>query len=130
MGSPAKFMRPGVRIRPNHAPAISLSILPRGLTYPHFVRDVLNSAQAIGPEAVKKISSSLYAATISGVRSTTPGEPFPEDVRLEKHALTVLSTLSRLDPAFELFTGLLHSARGGIAMQQREKAAIDAEEEE
>jgi hypothetical protein len=29
MGSPAKFMRPSVRIRPDHAPAISLSMSSR-----------------------------------------------------------------------------------------------------
>ena len=98
--------------------------------YPQFVRDVLNSAQAIGPVALKSISSALYAATSSGVRSTTPGEPFPEDLRLEKHALNVLSSLSRLDPAFELFEELVRIARAGVALQRREKEAMDAEEEE
>ncbi len=98
--------------------------------YSQFVREILNSAQAIGPEAVKRLSSSLYAATNSGVRGTTPGEPFPEDLRLEKHALAMLSSLSRWDPAFDLYTQLLRSARAGIALQRREKEAMDAEEEE
>jgi hypothetical protein len=99
-------------------------------THPQFVHNILDAAQAIGPEAVKSISASLYVATSSGVRSTSPGEPFPEDLRLEKHASTMLSTLSRFDPAFGLFTELLRAAKGGIAMQQREKAAMEAEEEE
>jgi hypothetical protein len=99
-------------------------------SHPQFIHDVLNSAQTIGPDAVKRISSSLYAATCSGVRSTAPGEPFPEDVRLEKHASSVLSTVSRFDPAFELFAELLRTAKAGIASQQREKEAMAAEEEE
>jgi transcriptional regulator with XRE-family HTH domain len=98
--------------------------------YHHFVRDVISAAQAIGPEAAERVSSSLFAATSSGVRSTSPGEPFPEDVRLEKHASEVLSTLSRWDPVFELFTQLLRSAKTSIAWQRREKEAMDAEEEQ
>jgi len=74
-----------------------------------------------GQEGLQRITSSLHIATISGVRSTTPGEPFPEDVRLEKHASEVLNTLSRWDPAYELYAGLLRSAKSGIEWQRREK---------
>ena len=98
--------------------------------HPDFVRDVLNAAQVIGREAVDRVSSALYTATSSGGRSTTPGEPFPEDVRLEKHVSVVLSTLSRWDPASDLYTKLLRSAKAGIAWQRQEKEAMDAEEEE
>ena len=70
--------------------------------YPHFVRELLMAAHAIGREALERVTSSLHAATVSGVRSTTPGEPFPEDVRLEKHASEVLNSLSRWDPSFGL----------------------------
>lgn len=98
--------------------------------YPDVVRGLLGGAHALGREAVQRISSSLYIATTSGVRSTRPGEPFPEDVLLEKHASDVLSTLSRWDPAYDLYTGLLRSAKSGIDWQRREKEAMDAEEEE
>ena len=74
---------------------------------PQFVHELLNLGQAIGPEATDRLSSSLYAATISGVRGTTPGEPFPEDLRLEEHTLAMLGQLSRWDPAFDLYTHLL-----------------------
>ncbi|MPY88629.1 MAG: hypothetical protein GEU99_11965 [Luteitalea sp.] len=98
--------------------------------YPHFVGSVLTAAHAIGRDAVERISSSLHIATCSGVRSATPGEPFPEDVRLEKHASEMLSTLSRWDPAYDLYAGLLRSAKSGIEWQRREKEAMDAEDEE
>jgi hypothetical protein len=94
------------------------------------VRSALTTAHAIGSEAAQRIASSLHIATTSGVRSTTPGEPFPEDVRLEKHASEVLSTLSRWDPAYELYAGLLRSAKSGIEWQRREKEAMEAEDEE
>ncbi|HEX5140167.1 MAG TPA: hypothetical protein VFX19_04440, partial [Dehalococcoidia bacterium] len=80
--------------------------------------------------AVQRIASSLHIATTSGVRSTTVGEPFPEDVRLEKHATEVLSKLSRWDPAYDLYAGLLRSAKSGIEWQRREREAMDAEDEE
>lgn len=97
---------------------------------PDSVRGLLSGGHAIGREGLRRISSSLHIATTSGVRSTTPGEPFPEDVRLERHASEMLSTLSRWDPAYELYAGLLRSAKSGIEWQRREKEAMDAEEEE
>jgi hypothetical protein len=100
------------------------------IDHSELVRGVLAAAHGIGPEAVRRISSSLHMATSSGVRSTILDEPFPEDVRVEKHALEVLSTLSRWDPAYELYEGLLRSARSGIEWQRREKEAMDAEDDE
>ncbi len=92
--------------------------------YPDFVHDVLTAAQVIGVSAVRVVSSALFAATRTGIRSTIPGEPFPEDVKLERHASSVLSLISRFDPAYELFADLLRTAREGIASQQREKEAM------
>jgi len=66
---------------------------------------------------------------MNGVR-TTPGEPFPEDIRLEKYVSEVLSRLSRWDPAYDLYSGLLRSAKSGIEWQRREKEAMYAEEED
>ncbi len=94
------------------------------------VRRILATAQGISQEAVRRISSSLHMASTFGIRSTTPGEPFPEDVRMEKHASEVLGTLSRWDPAYELYDSLLRSAKLGIERQQREKEAMDAEADE
>lgn len=93
------------------------------------IRGLLNAAHGIGQEAVRRISSSVQMATSSGVRSTTPGEPFPEDVRLEKHASEMLGRLSRWDPAYELYVGLVRAAKSGIDWQRREKEAMDAEDD-
>lgn len=98
--------------------------------YPAFAREALQVAQAIGPESVDAIRSSLFAVTICGMRSGSPGEPFPEDVKQEQHAEEMLGKLSRFEPAYELYFALRDSARDGIARQKRQKDAMDAEDEE
>lgn len=98
--------------------------------HPTFAREALQTAQTIGPEAVDAIRSSLLAVTICGMRSGTPGESFPEDVRQEQHATEMLGKLSRFDSAYELYSALRDSAREGIARQRRQKDAMDAEDEE
>ncbi|SFI31893.1 hypothetical protein SAMN04515618_11736 [Collimonas sp. OK307] len=98
--------------------------------FQQFVRDILYAAEVIGTEAVEHVIAAISSATWSGPRGTAPGEPFPEDLRLEKHATEMLGTLSRLDPAYELFSELLREAKRGIARQRRVKEAMDADEEE
>jgi hypothetical protein len=49
---------------------------------------------------------------------------------MQKHASEVLSTLSRWDPAYDLYSGLLRSAKSGIEWQRREKEAMDTEGDE
>ncbi|MNR22698.1 hypothetical protein D3C85_1396670 [compost metagenome] len=58
-----------------------------------------------------------------------PGEPFPEDVRQEQHCVTMLQSLSRVEPAFELYDALLQSARDGIARQRKSKEALEVEDD-
>ena len=97
--------------------------------HPQFIRDILDAAERKGQDQVDEISAALYSATVSGGRTTTPGEPFQEDVQLERHAREVLATLGRSDPAFKLYSNLLRSAAEGMARQRREKEALDADEE-
>jgi len=96
--------------------------------HPKFVKDILNEAELIGKSALDHIRSSISTAAHSGVRSGTPGEPFPEDVRLEQHCMQMLASLSRVEPAFDLYDGLLKDARYAIARQRRVKEARDDED--
>ncbi|WP_343618922.1 helix-turn-helix domain-containing protein [Ralstonia sp.] len=98
--------------------------------FPQFVRDILDVAETLGDEAVATIRSAFFSATISGVRGTTPGEPFPEDIRLRAHAQQALAKLSRADPAYDMFAEFLLVAEQGIERQRKEKEALDAEDEE
>lgn len=91
--------------------------------------NILEAAEQIGEKAAKSIRHALSSATLMGSRSTAPGEPFQEDLRLEKHCTEMLATLSRVEPAYELYETLLESAREGIARQRQMKRAMEDEEE-
>lgn len=97
--------------------------------HPKFIRDILNEAELIGKNALDDIRSSIATAAHSGVRGGTPGEPFPEDVRLEQHCVQMLASLSRAEPAFDLYDELLKDARYAIARQRRSKEALEDEDD-
>lgn len=101
------------------------------LIYEHskFIRDILNAAELVGEDALDEIRSALAAATLSGVRGGTPGEPFPEDLRMEQHCQQMLASLSRAEPAFDLYDGLLKDARYAIARQRKSGEALEEEDE-
>ena len=94
-----------------------------------FIRDILNEAEVIGGDALDEIRSALSASAHSGVRGGTPGEPFPEDLRMEQHCEQMLASLSRAEPAFELYDGLLRDARYAIARQRKSKEAMEDDDE-
>lgn len=101
------------------------------LIYEHskFVRDILNAAELVGEDALDEIRSAIAAATHSGVRGGTPGEPFPEDVRMEQHCEQMMASLSRAEPAFDLYAGLLKDARYAIARQRKSREALEEDDE-
>lgn len=45
-----------------------------------FVRTALQAADRLGEDVLRDMVGALWGATISGVRSGTPGEPFPETI--------------------------------------------------
>jgi transcriptional regulator with XRE-family HTH domain len=97
--------------------------------HPKFVRDILNAAELVGEDALDEIRSAIAAATHSGIRGGTPGEPFPEDLRMEAHCERMLASLSRAEPAFDLFEGLLKDARYAIARQRKSREALEEEDD-
>lgn len=101
------------------------------LIYEHskFIRDILNAAELICEDALDEIRSAIAAATLSGVRGGTPGEPFPEDLRMEQHCEQMLASLSRAEPAFDLYDGLLKDARYAIARQRKSREALEEEDD-
>jgi hypothetical protein len=94
-----------------------------------FIRRALNQAEVIGEDAVKTISSALWSATCTGGRGGIVGEPFKEDLDLKAHSEEVLKGLSKLDPAYSLYSGLLRHANENIDRQAREKKAMLEDEE-
>lgn len=101
------------------------------LIYEHskFIRDLLNASEIIGEEAVDEIRSAIAIAAYSGGRIGTPGEPFPEDLRMEQHCEQMLASLSRVEPAFDLYDGLLKDARYAIARERKSKEALEEDDD-
>nr|WP_315205630.1 helix-turn-helix domain-containing protein [uncultured Albidiferax sp.] len=95
-----------------------------------FIRQALNLAEYVSEQAAKDLASALWSATLTGGRSGTVGEPFKEDLALQAHAQEVLTGLSKLDPAYSLYFGLLRHAEENISRQAREKKAMLEQEEE
>ena len=76
----------------------------------------------------RDLSSSLYAAALSSVRSGTPGMPFPEDLRTKEQSEAVLATLSKVDPAYGLYEDIKKHAEHGIERSLAEGRAMDEED--
>jgi len=101
------------------------------LIYDHskFVRDIVTAAELISEEAMEDIRSAIASATTSGVRGGTPYEPFPEDLKMEKHCKEMMSTLSRVEPIFDLYEELLRNAQYAISRQRKSKESLEDEDE-
>lgn len=95
-----------------------------------FVARVLKTARRKGKAAHRGLMSAFFSASISGVRSGIPGQPFPIDVQLKEFAEQRLADLTSADPTFELYTNLKNHASQEIERQLREGRLMDEEEEE
>ncbi|HEY1613985.1 MAG TPA: helix-turn-helix domain-containing protein [Rhizomicrobium sp.] len=78
-----------------------------------------------GDPVRRKALDALYRATISGVRSGTPGEPFPRDVECRDKAVALLARLPRLSPAFELYDMLRAHSEHSIEFARKDGEAFD-----
>ncbi|QOZ83025.1 MULTISPECIES: helix-turn-helix domain-containing protein [Chromobacterium] len=101
------------------------------LIYDHskFIRDILDAAELVGQDALDEIRSAIAMATYSGVRGGAPGEPFPEDIRMQQHCEQMLASLSRAEPAFDLYDGLLKDACYAIARQRKSREALEEDDD-
>lgn len=97
--------------------------------HPKFVRDVLNLAELLGDQAVEEIRSALFISVLAGIRTGSLGKPFDEDVRLLEHCTAVLATLSRAEPAFELYDALLKDAKHSISRKSISDSLLEADEQ-
>jgi transcriptional regulator with XRE-family HTH domain len=95
------------------------------LTHHPFVERYLEKARQVGPEVLKQATGALFGSAISGVRSGTPGEPMPRDVRMKEESEKILQLLPRFSPAYELYDGLRKHAEEGIADSRRVKDSFE-----
>jgi transcriptional regulator with XRE-family HTH domain len=71
---------------------------------------ILHTGEQLGGDHLKFVSSALHSAVISGTRSGTPGQPFPEDVEQKENALRIASSLPPGSIEQEFYKSLERSA--------------------
>jgi len=100
------------------------------LIYAHegFVARTLKAARSVSRKTHKDLSSAIFAASISGMRSGAPGQPFPSDLELRAMAEQRLAPLAKSDPAFDLYRELHDHAIHEIERQLEEGRRMDEEE--
>lgn len=108
-----------------------LRAAPSALLFQHgpFIRRVLQRAKEAGRQVHRGLTGALVQASISGVRSGRPGEPFEADMRLKAHAEKQMSQISRVDAAYELYRELHQYATQSIDLQLRQGRVMDEEDQ-
>lgn len=97
---------------PTRAVAAVLHEAPRTLIWerPDFVRTALHAADRLGAEVLREMRGALWAATTSGVRSGTPGEPFPETIEQREKSRDVAKDFPAGSIEKRFYTDVANSA--------------------
>jgi len=90
-----------------------------------FVVRFLERARQFGKDLVDRATGCLFGSAIGGIRSGTPGEPFPEDLRMKEDAGKALVELPRFSPAHELYQAIAQHAETRIEFALREREAFE-----
>ncbi|RYH29376.1 MAG: hypothetical protein EON54_22555 [Alcaligenaceae bacterium] len=93
-----------------------------------FVGRALRAARSVGRKSHRDLSSALFASSVSGVRSGTPGQPFEADLRLKGLAEERLGRIARSDAAYDLYVSLRDHADHDIERQIAEGRRMDEED--
>ena len=109
------------------AVAAVLQEAPRTFIWDHvdFVRTALRAADRLGDDVRREIAGALWAATISGIRSGTPGEPFPETVEQRDRSLQVAKGLPTGSVEERFYRDMAASAERDIAREAEDDAPDD-----
>lgn len=92
---------------------------------PDFVRKALHASARFGDDCRQAMAGGFYGATISGVRSGTPGEPFREDVEQRDRSKQIADALPRGSIEEEFYRAMTASAEASIARSASEDRADD-----
>lgn len=92
-----------------------------------FVTRFLDKAKQHGKEVLDNAVSALYSSAITGVKSGTPGEPFPQDLMMRDEAEKALQEIPRFAPAHRLYESLKRHAEDDIKRSLRERETFEDE---
>ena len=84
------------------------------------VTRLLEKAENFGRDLHREMSSKLYAAALSGLRSGVAGEPFPQDIKMMEAAKQALAQIPRFSPAYGLFEAIRKHAEREIERCRQE----------
>ena len=82
-----------------------------------FTSNLLERAHAANHDCYQSVISSLARSALSGTRSGTPGQPFPEDVAMKDQARVVAGKFNAGSPTHRFYTSLAESAEASITYQ-------------
>jgi len=92
-----------------------------------FVIRLVGVAKKFDPDVFEAVTSNLYASAVSGMRSGTLGEPFPQDLKLKAAAEQALQNMPRFSPAYQLYQWVYEHAEKDIKRSRREAEKYDDE---
>jgi transcriptional regulator with XRE-family HTH domain len=93
-----------------------------------FIARSLGAARAVGRKVFKDLSSAIFATSVSGLRSGSPGQPFEADVRLKDLAEQRLARITRTDPTHDLYADIKRHATQDIERQLADGRRMDEED--
>jgi len=99
-----------------------VSELPESFIYENtdFLAILLDKSARKGRETFRIVSSRLMKPVITGMRSGTPGQPFPQDIKMQEKAIQIRTGLKRNSHIDKFFEGIQKHAEGNI-----ERSALD-----
>ncbi len=92
---------------------------------PDFVRTALHAAHRLGEDVLRDMTGALWAATISGVRSGTPGEPFPETVEQRDRSRDIAKDLPAGSIEKRFYADMAKSAENDILREIEDDLPTD-----
>lgn len=93
-----------------------------------FIARSLRAARAVGRKVFKDLSSAIFATSVGGLRSGSPGHPFEADVRLKDLAEQRLARITRADPTYDLYADIKDHATQDIERQLADGRRMDEED--
>lgn len=100
---------------------------PRTLIWdePDFVRNALHIADKLGNDARQEMAGALWSATISGGRSGTPGEPFPETIEQRDRSRAIAKDLPAGSIERRFYADMAKSAERDVKRELEEGLSSD-----
>lgn len=92
---------------------------------PDFVRMALHVADRLGENVLRDMVGALWSATISGIRSGTPGEPFPETIEQRDRSRDMANNLPAGSIEKRFYTDMAKSADRDILHDLDDDLASD-----